>query len=439
MSMERIRRVVITGLGVICPIGTGREQVWDAVLAGRSGVRRPSTLSPEALPLRAVGEATQFTGSIKDFGNLEKETQKTLRKALKVMCRECQMGVAAAQLALNDSAATGGSYAPDRFGTSFGSDYMVSAPEEFAGAFKACMDENGAFCFDRWPVLGMPQLFPLWLLKYLPNMPASHVAIYNDLRGPSNSVTMREASPAICLEDALHVIRTDRADAVIVGVTGTRISLSKAIHAVQQEEMVFGDGDPSAAVRPFDRLRSGMVPGEGAAAVVLEDASLAQKRGARIEAEVVAAVSAAAVERNGVASRRAAMRQSIRCAIHDSGLIPQDVGFVMAHGIGTRSGDREEALALADVFGPFGVPVIAAKSYFGNLGAASGLVEMILGILALNNNLLFATLNHTTPDPDCPVRVVTEQQPPSKPAFLFVSVTPQGQASAAVVRKFVEA
>lgn len=439
MSMERIRRVVITGLGVISPIGTGREQVWDAVLAGRSGIRPPSTLSPEVLPLHAVGEATQFTGSIRDFGNLDKETQKTLRKALKVMCRECQMGVAAAQLALNDSAATSGIYAPERFGTSFGSDYMVSAPEEFAGAFKACIDENGTFCFDRWPSLGMPQLFPLWLLKYLPNMPASHVAIYNDLRGPSNSITMREASPAICLQDALHIIRTGRADAVIVGVTGTRLSLSKAIHAVQQEEIAFGDGDPASAARPFDRLRTGMVPAEGAAAVVLEDASLAQKRGARIDAEVVSGASAAVVGRNGVASRRAAMRQSIRCALQDGGLTPQDIGFVMAHGIGTRSGDREEAMALADVFGPFGVPVIAAKSYFGNLGAASGLVEMILGVLAINNNLLFATLNHRTTDPDCPVRVVTEQQPPSKPVFLFVNVTPQGQASAAVVRKFAEA
>lgn len=435
MSGEQ-RRVVITGLGVICPIGTGATEIWQAVTNRQSGVSSPSCLPTETLPIKAAGEARQFTGNIKDFGEMDKESQKNLRKSLKVMCRECQMGVAAAQLALNDASLTQGSFDPERVGTSFGSDYMVSSAEEFTEGIRACLDGNGVFEFHRWASDDMPRLFPLWLLKYLPNMPASHVAIYNDLRGPSNSITMREASPAICVRDAMHAIQTDREDAAVVGVTGTRLSLMKAMHAIQQEEVAIYDGEPQRACRPFDLHRSGMVPGEGAAAIILEELKTATRRGASIYGEVLAASSAAVLERKCVARRREAMRQAMLNAIHEAGLKPTDIGFVMAHGLGTQTCDVEEAQALSDVFGSRGVPIIAAKSYFGNLGAASGLVEMILGILALRHRQLFATLNYETPDPACPVDVVTEPRPIEKMVFMNVNVTPQGQASAAIIAAY---
>lgn len=435
MTEER-RRIVITGLSAICPIGTGMDEIWQSVSTQRSGVTSPTCWPSEALPIRAVGEARQFTGHIKDFGEMDKESQKNLRKSLKVMCRECQMGVAAAQLALNAASLNSGTLEPERIATSFGSDYMVSSPEEFTEGVKACLDGEGKFEFRRWPTDGMPRLFPLWLLKYLPNMPASHVAIYNDLRGPSNSITMREASPAICICDAMHTIRSDRADAAVVGVTGTRLSLTKAMHAVQQEEVAITDEKPERACRPFDRHRHGMVPGEGAAAMVLEELSTARKRGAPIYAEVLAAFSAAVLDRHCVARRRDAMRLALVGALREAGLKPTDIGFVMAHGLSTHSCDIEEAGALSDVFGPNGVPVIAAKSYFGNLGAASGLVEIILGILALRHSQLFPTLNYETPDPACPVDVVTEPRPPRGNVFMNVNVTPQGQASAAIIARF---
>ncbi|MGQ9504288.1 MAG: beta-ketoacyl-[acyl-carrier-protein] synthase family protein [Thermogutta sp.] len=432
MSVKR-RRVVVTGLGAICPIGSTPKEIWDAVATSQSGVSRPSGLPEKVLPIRAVGEARQFTGHIKDFGELDKEVQKNLRKALKVMCRECQMGVAAAQLALNDASYASGKFDPARVGTSFGSDYMVSDPQEFTEGIRICLNGEGQFELHRWPSDGMPQLFPLWLLKYLPNMPASHVTIYNDLRGPSNSITMREASPAICIRDAMHSICIDRIDAAVVGVTGTRLSLMKAMHTVQQEEVGLFDGDPQQASRPFDLHRQGMVPGEGAAAIFLEELNNAVQRGAHIYAEVLGAASAAVIDRNRVARRREAMRLAMIGALRDANLTPADIGFVMAHGLGTHSCDIEEAGALADVFGSHAVPVIAAKSYFGNLGAGSGLVEIILGILAIRNKCLFGTLNYVTPDPACPVDVVTEPRTPRTQRFLNVNVTPQGQASAAII------
>lgn len=432
------RRVVITGIGVLCPIGRSPQEMWEAVLARRSGLARPSGIPREVIPLRAAGEVREFTGNIKDFGEMDKEAQKNLRKALKVMCRECQMGVAAGQLALNDAAIRIGTFEPERIGTSFGSDYMVSEPQEFLEGIKACLDGHGVFHFDRWAGEGMPRLFPLWLLKYLPNMPASHLAIYNDLRGPSNSLTVREASPGVCLADGLNIIRAGRADCMVVGVTGTRLSLMKALHTVQQEEVALGDEEPTTACRPFDKNRPGMVPGEGAAAVILEDSRSALKRGVKVYGEVLAAASAAVAGRHCVADRKAALILALRAVLDQAEMQPENIGFVMAHGLGTQSCDQEEAEALAEVFGPKKVPVIAAKSYFGNLGAGAGLVELALGVLALNNKQLFATLNCDDPDPACPVDVVREPREISRPVFVNINVTPQGQASAAIVAAWSE-
>ena len=160
---------------------------------GRSGVGPLTVLSPGTVPVSVAAEARQFTGEIDDFGPLEKEQKKQIRKGLRMMCRECQMGVAVAQLALTDAALQVGTIDPDRIGISFGTDYMLSLPEEFNEGIRQCLDGEGKFEFPRWGGEGLPKMSPLWLLKYLPNMPASHVAIFNDLRGPSNSLTLREA------------------------------------------------------------------------------------------------------------------------------------------------------------------------------------------------------------------------------------------------------
>ena len=216
----------------------------------------------------SAGPGRQFTGEIDDFGPLEKEAKKAIRKGLKVMCRECQMGVAVAQLALADAALKPGAADPDRSGISFGADYMLSVPEEFSEGIVQCLDEQGRFQFSRWGMEGMTKMSPLWLLKYLPNMPASHLAIYNDFRGPNNSLTLREASANAALGEAYQIILRGGADLMLVGATGTRLHPMKMLHAVQQEEVFTGDGDPAAASRPFDRDRRGMVLGEGAGAVV---------------------------------------------------------------------------------------------------------------------------------------------------------------------------
>src|SRR5688572_15012645 len=179
------RRVVITGLGVICPLGNTPQKLWEALSSGTSGVGPLASLPTTHLPMSFAAEAREFTGQIEDFGPLEGEQKKAIRKGLKTICREAQMGIAAAQLALTDAGLAIGRYDPERTGVVFGSDYMVTVPEEFTEPVRQCLGEDRKFRFSRWASDGIRQMSPLWLLKYLPNMPASHLAIYNDLRGPN--------------------------------------------------------------------------------------------------------------------------------------------------------------------------------------------------------------------------------------------------------------
>ncbi len=348
------------------------------------------------------------------------------------------MGVAAAQLALSDAGLAVGKMDPERTGISFGSDYMLSVPEEFTEGIKQCLDAEGHFQFSRWGSEGLPKMSPLWLLKYLPNMPASHVAIFNDLRGPNNSLTLREASANVAVGEAFQIILRGSAEAMLCGATGTRLHPMKAIHSAQQEELASADVEPARACRPFDQNRTGMVLGEGAGAIMLEELATAQARSASIYGEVLAAASSSVAQRNLVAQREAAMSNVLGNVIKAANLQPEDVGHIHAHGLSTRSSDIEEARAIDHVFGARTkpVPVVAAKSYFGNLGAGSGMIELIASLMAMHHGRLFPILNYETPDPECPVFAVTNGSIEPGNCFINLNVTPQGQASAILIRRF---
>ena len=430
------RRVVITGLGVICPLGSSPEELWSGLANGRSGVDRLTMVPSEFLPMSFAGEARQFTGSIDDFGPLEGEQKKAIRKGLKTICREAQMGIAAAQRALQSAGLTSGKFDNERTGAVFGSDYMISPPEEFTDPIQNCLDAERRFHFSRWATDGLPKMNPLWLLKYLPNMPAAHLAIYNDLRGPNNSLTQREASANLAIGEAFRYIARGSADTMVAGATGTYVHCTKALHAVLQQEMAGNGCEPAKACRPFDRNRTGMVIGEGAAALVLEELTTAQARGATIYGEVVGTASASVADRNFVARRDQAVSRVMQATLRDAGAAPDEVGHIHAHGLGTRSSDAEEAAAIGTVFGNVDrqPPVTAAKSYFGNLGAGGGAVELIASLLALRAGELFPILNFETADPDCPVNAAASRGIDPGRSFLNVSVTQQGQASCVMVR-----
>lgn len=442
------RRVVITGVGLVSPVGSSPAEYAAALAEGRSGViRRPDG---DNWPTVA-GFATGFTGSIGDFGELEGSQKKAIRKGLKLMCRETQMAVAAAQHA---QANAGGAetFDPERVGVVLGSDYMLTLPDDYADAIQKCA-EAGEFDFGEWGGEGLDQMQPLWMLKYLPNMPASHIAIYNDLRGPNNSLTLREASGLTAIGEAFRIISRGSADRMIAGATGTRVLPMQAIHAAQGADdlPVVGDcpdgADPATLSRPFDAASQGLVCGEGAGMVVLETLEAATARGARIYGELVgfgsSTVTNATANGETLAGRNeVAIANAITAALRDADKTPEQLGHVNADGLGVPAADRAEATAIRQALGAAAdtVPVVALKSYFGNLGAGSGVVEFIGSLLAMDADgplasTLPRTLNHAETAADCPVAISTASAIPTGDSFLAINTTPQGQAAAACVQR----
>lgn len=434
--MSSTRRVVITGMGLIGPLGNETGKFWTALCAGDSGIRPLTQIPADVLPISAGGEAVDFTGHISEFGDLEAAQKKAIRKGLKVMCREIQMGVAASQLALQDARLGSEEIDRERTGAVFGCDYIMTNPAEFEAGIRSCSAQGKDFDFESWAELGLPKVTPLWLLKYLPNMPACHVAIYNDLRGPNNSITVREASANLALAEAFCTIERGHADAIVSGATGTRIHAIKSIHVSLQEEVAEANEDPTKLSRPFDANRTGVVIGEGAGSLVLEDLDHANQRGATPLAEIVGYGSSTVIKRSSLADRKTAVANAIKQALGTAQMTPNDIGHVNAHGISTIQGDRDEAAAIESIFGARSnpVPVVAPKSATGNTGAGSGAMELISSVLALRHGTLFPTQNYQTRDPECPLSIVTDAVTPAGTSALNVSVTAQGQASAILVR-----
>jgi 3-oxoacyl-[acyl-carrier-protein] synthase II len=347
------------------------------------------------------------------------------------------MAVAAAQRALHHCGTAMTHHAPERFGCVFGSDYMLTLPEDFTASVARCRGADGRFDFQLWASDGMPQLTPLWLLKYLPNMPASHIAIYNDLRGPSNSLTLREASGHLAVGEAVVTIQRGAADIMVAGATGTRVHPMKTVHALQSEQVATGSDDPTTWSRPFDKHRRGMVLGEGAAVMILEELAHAQARGATIYGEILGHAARSSADSAGVGRRRQAVAHAMRRALEMAAVPAAALGHIHAFGASTATGDREEAEGIHDALGDAArtVPTVAAKSHFGNLGGGSGLVECVGSVLAMRHGELFPLLNHEAADEACGIRPARRGDPAGE-VFVSTAVTPQGQSGSLVIRSW---
>ncbi|MDA1162216.1 MAG: beta-ketoacyl-[acyl-carrier-protein] synthase family protein [Planctomycetota bacterium] len=424
------KRVVITGAGIISPIGIGRDEFWNGISAQTPGISKIELLSASALPGHVAGECKEFTDEA-----ARKEYLKAQRKSVKVMCREIQLGVASAHLALTNSELDMSALNPERLGVDFGANQMFSTPDVLSEGVFRC-DEGKVFHFDRWGEDGLAGMEPLWLLKYLPNMPACHIGIHADARGPNNSLTLAEASGNSAMGEAFSIISTGRADMMLAGSTGSRIQPTKCLHAALWDEMAqYEDADPATWSRPFDASRRGQIAGEGACTFIFEEEEHARARGASILGTVLSAASCCVVDINGKPKTQEALANVIRLALERAGVSPADIGHINAHGLGSRQTDIDEANAIHDVFGDSAstVPVTAFKSVIGNSGAACGTLELAASLIGLQHGVIPSTLNYSTPDDNCRLNVVHgEPLKTSNKLFLTVNVTAFGQAAALV-------
>lgn len=428
------RQVVITGLGIVSPIGVGLEAFSANLQARRSGIDVVQLYQGLASPDNVGAEVKEFTDE-----SAKKVHLKDVRKSIKLMCREIQLGVAAALQAIGHGKLTDGSVNHERLGVEFGANLMLSPPDALSSACTAsCTDDKTEFDGERWGQQGLPSLEPLWLLKYLPNMPACHVGIAADARGPNNSLTLDDASGNTAIAEACRIVQRGSADVMITGTTGTSLHPMRTMHlALWPDFLATGPHQPAERSRPFDRHRTGMVVGEGAATLILEERAHAEKRGMAPFGLIKGFGSACVVDKHGVADFRKALAGAMRAALKDAGMSASQIGHINAHGLGWKQVDIEESRAIHDVFGDLAskVPVTACKSFLGNSGAAAGMLELISSLLALRQGVIPMTLNYDEPDPDCqPLNIVSgEPMATSNRVFLKVNVTRKGQASAVVV------
>jgi 3-oxoacyl-[acyl-carrier-protein] synthase II len=419
--MGNPRDIVMTGVGVVSPIGIGRGPFWNSLAAGRSGIRLVDLFDSSSLRVR-------FGGQIPDF---DAKQYVRPRKSLKVMRREIQLGFAAADLAMSDAGIATGSIEPERFGVVYGSDMIYADLEDLAETYRRS-NRDGQFDFQLWSEAIHEELHPLWLLKHLPNMAASHIAIAYDARGPNNSIVLGDVSSLLALAEAADVIRRGWADVMLAGGTGCRLHPT-ALVARGDALLSHRADDEQAACRPFDLDRDGLVNGEGAGAIVLESREHAERRGAKILGEVVAVAARceSRARRDGLTG--SSLRQAIRGVLAATGWTAAEVGHVNAHGVSTVEMDRVEAQAVAAELGD--VPVTAAKSSFGHLGAGGGVVELAASILGLEQGLVPPTLNYATPDPECPVNVVHGTPLAGRPkTAVKLNFCSTGQAVAVAIR-----
>ena len=412
--------VVITGIGIACPLGIGRDAVWSAIENRHSGVRTIDRLVAANYPAPIGGEVLDFQ---------PKQYVKP-RKSLKVMCRETQLGFTAAELAWVDAQLDEATVDPERLGAVVGTNIFRSQLEDLTELYQAAT-ADGDFSFDRWGA-AMREMYPLWMLKYLPNMTCCHIGIAHDARGPINSIVQGNVSSLLSIIEAADVIARGHADIMIAGGASSMLSaVDLAWHGAA--DMSRRIDDPAAACRPFEASRDGTATSEGAGMFILESRSHAEQRGVKSQGAILGYGRRCEPSAMTQKPTGQAIRQAIEAGLEMADIAPADLGHVSAHGLATIDDDRAEAQAIADTLGE--VPVTATKSYFGNLGAASGAVELAVSLMGMQAGVVPPTLNYDQPDPECPINVVGSTQPSARNSVMALSHKLTGQAVSLVVAK----
>lgn len=374
------RRVVITGLGTVCPLATDTRTYWHALLAGKSGIGPIELIDAREFKVK-------FGGEVKHF-----EPEKVLdSKSARRLDRFAQFAMVAATEAVKDSGLNISREDPFRCGAIVGSGI---------GGLTEYEEQHTKFMQGGGPRGISPFVIP----KMMPNSAAGNISIHFGLCGPSTAVSTACASAADAIGDALHRIQRDEADVMFTGGAEAAITYMGLGGFISARALSQRNDNPQAASRPFDKDRDGFVLSEGAGILILEEYEHARKRGAPIYAEVLGA--GATADAYNITAPHPEGRGSIRAmqmALRDARLNPNIVDYVNAHGTSTELGDVAETLALKHVFGDHArkLAISSTKSMTGHLLGASGGVELIATVLSIKHSVVHPTINLDHPDPKC--------------------------------------
>jgi len=447
-----MRRVVITGLGAVSPHGLGVTAFWNALLEGKSSVNALTRFDPAAF-------ASRVAGAIPPFKTME-FVPKSYRKATKIMARDIELAVVAADFAVRDGKLAtkgvletsgdkilGEGFAkldPTRIGCNIGAGLICTDMDELSEAMIQAKNPDGSFSLARWgksddpaKTSGMDKLTPLWLLKYLPNMLACHVSIIHDTQGPSNTITCGQASAGLALAEACRTIQRGAADVALAGGCESKLHPMGLMRWSLLGRLTTTSNDnPSGACRPMDEAASGTVLAEGGAVLIIEELEHARRRGATIYAEIVGVGSSAnagdVTESDATGEAPAA---AVSKALREAGVAPDQVQLIVPPGSGVAASDKADAAAIHRVFGadPKGA-VLPMRGGIGDCGAGAQALDLVAATMALYSQTLPPAVN--CPHPIEHLRVPQAKSAANLEYAVVLASALGGQNSAIVLKRY---
>jgi len=435
--MSKQSDVVVTGLGPVTAIGIGIDPFWSRLIAGEIAVgcldRRDDGGPKPASDWRHLPQPGTWLGApIIGFDGAQFVRP---RKAMKVMARELQTAFAASTIAMAQAeiepAMAGGHLVTDRLATVFGSQMFYGPVIELRDAVERSRDEHGEHQISLFGDAAMRDIMPLWMLKYLPNMPACHVGIAVGATGANNTIVSGDVSATSALIESIGVLHRGIADCVVCGSSGTLLDGTR---------MIYRGDHPSPSVtdpielssRPHTRQSTGVVAGEAAATVIIELAEFAASRGATPLAVIAGAASRFMAPPAASRGSSGAISLAIQGALNQAGMNAQDIGMIVSHGIGDPLRDAAEREALDSLLPK--VPVVMLAGSIGHTGASLGAVYLVTAVLALQHRLIPPSFLNAEPFPHWEARCSASPRPLERAAVLVLTHTSQGVANAVVIR-----
>jgi 3-oxoacyl-[acyl-carrier-protein] synthase II len=374
-----MRRVVVTGVGLVSPLGTGNGKNWEALVAGKSGIAPITRFDASDLPVKIAGEVKDFVAE--DFID---------KKEIKKMDLFIQYALAAAQFAMEDSGLVINEENAERVGVQVGAGL---------GGLPAIERYHSALLEG-----GYKKVSPFFIPMLIINLAPGHISIKYGAKGPNLSSVSACATGTHSIGDAYHIIKRGDADAMIAGGTESTVTPLGIGGFSVMKALSTNNDDPTGASRPFDKGRDGFVLSEGAGIVVLEEYEAAKARGAKIYGEVVGyGLSADAYHLTSPAPGGEGAARCMKMALSTAKVNPEQIDYINAHGTSTPYGDVGETLAIRSVFGPHAdkLMVSSTKSMTGHLLGAAGGIEAVFALMAMQNSVVPPTINYTDPDPEC--------------------------------------
>jgi len=431
-------RVVITGLGALTPLGLTVNEMWAGLCAGSCGINTITAFDP-------VGFSCKLAGQVPDY-KIRNYVPKTYRKAVKLMSRDIELAVIAANEALvHAGLITKGidpekiNVNPERVAINLGAGLISCDLVELAPAVAASITD-GKFDIHKWGKEGLELVTPLWLLKYLPNMLACHVGIIHDIQGPSNSITCAETSGHLAIAEAAQIIARGASDIALAGGAEAKVNPIVMIRQCLLKRATDQNNDePASACRPFDADAKGSVFGEAAGVVILESLENAERRGAKIYAEVVGIGHSNSINPTyeHLEPDGKGIEIAIKNSIADAQIEPGDLDLIIPHGTGIPADDLAEAKAIQSALGgaAANTPVWPTKSMLSNTGAACGAIDVIAAVCAMADDTIPAAKNCNRRADGCNLNIANMMQEKKIRYALSCSYTYGGQTAALVLKQ----